>query len=217
VQEDDIVVVAPAPLADQGDQACESFAGIDGIEWQRLELACKPDRFDGGVVRDAVGRAGMARDDFHACFVERNIKQIGRFSRKRHDIGAHPRGLGVDINADDSRVWHCHGRTSDETGLRAGAAGAVHDGGWCKTQSRGLWFDLGNRRGIGDGAQRIRDSVGHKVRLVTLRLEIADERANGGIAVTGPRHVMELRAEQPVEKRVARGLVFRRRRFERPW
>ena len=90
----------------------------------------------------------------------------------------------------------------------------MHDRGWRKTQLRGLRFDLGDRRGIGDGAQRIRDAVGHKVGLVTLRLEIVDERANGGIAVAGPRHVMEMRAEQPVEKRVAGGLVFRRRRFE---
>ena len=49
---------------------------------------------------------------------------------------------------------------------------------------------------------------------MTLRLEIADQRANGGVAVAGPGHVMELRAEQPVEKRVAGHLVFRRRRFE---
>ena len=79
---------------------------------------------------------------------------------------------------------------------------------------RGLRFDLGNRRGIGDRAERVRDPVRHKVRLVTLRLEIVDERANGGIAIAGPRHVMQVRAEQPVEKRVARGLVFRRRRFK---
>ena len=48
---------------------------------------------------------------------------------------------------------------------------------------------------------------------MTLRFEIADERANGCIAVAGPRHVVEVRAEQPVEQRVARGLVFRRRWF----
>jgi hypothetical protein len=48
----------------------------------------------------------------------------------------------------------------------------------------------------------------------TLRLEIVDERANGGIAVTGPRHIMELRAVQAIEKRVARCLVFARRGFE---
>src|SRR3989454_9787604 len=81
VQEDDILVVAPAPLADQGDQARKALARIDGIEWKRLELACKADRFDGGLVRDAVGRARMARDDFHACLVERDIKQVGRFAR----------------------------------------------------------------------------------------------------------------------------------------
>ena len=81
VQEDDILVVAPAPLADQGDQAREAFARIDRIERKRLETAGKPDRFDGGFVRDAVGRAGMSRDDFYACFVE-----VGRFSRERHDI-----------------------------------------------------------------------------------------------------------------------------------
>ena len=162
MQEDDILVVAPTPLTDQGDQAREALARIDGIEWKRLELACKADRFDGGFVRDALGRARMARDDFHACLVERDIKQVGRFARKRHDIGAHPRGLGIDIDPDDRCVRHGHGGAGDETGLRAGAAGAVHDSGWCKTQSRGLRLDLGNRRGIGDGAQRVRDAVGTK-------------------------------------------------------
>ena len=127
VQEDDILVFAPTPLADQGDQAREPLARIDRIKWKSLELACKPDRFDCGFVRDPVGRPRMPRDDFHRCFVERNVKQIGRFSRKRHDIGSHPRGFGVDINPDDPCVWHCHGCTDDETSLRAAASGAVHD------------------------------------------------------------------------------------------
>src|SRR6266849_7843661 len=84
VQEDDILVFAPTPLADQGDQAREPLARIDRIKWKSLELACKSDRFDGGFVRNPVGRSRMPRDDFHTCFVERNIKQIGRFSRKRY-------------------------------------------------------------------------------------------------------------------------------------
>src|SRR4029453_17642532 len=83
-----------------------------------------------------------------------------------------------------------------------------------ETRVRCLRLDLGNRRGISDGAERIRDPVWHEIRPVPLRFEIADERANGCIAVTGPRPIMEVRAEQPIEKRVARGLVFRRRRFE---
>ena len=134
--------------------------------------------------------------------------------RKRYDIGSHPCRLGVDIDPDDFRVWHRQGRADDETSLRAGAPGAVHDSGWCEAQLRCLRFDLGNRGGIGDRAQGIRDAVRHKIRLVTLRFEIADERTNGGIAVTGPWHVVEVRPKQPIEKRVARGLVFRRRRFD---
>jgi len=85
---------------------------------------------------------------------------------------------------------------------------------WCEAQQRCLRFDLGNCRGISDRAESVGDPVGHKVRPATLRFEIADKRANGGITVTAPRHVMKVRAEQPIEKRVARGLVFRRRRFE---
>ena len=65
-----------------------------------------------------------------------------------------------------------------------------------------------------DRTQGIRNPVWHEVWLVTFRLEIADECANGGIAIAGPRHVMQLRAEQPIEKGVARGLVFRCRRCE---
>jgi len=50
VQEDDILVLAPTPLADQRDQAGESLARIDRIKWKSLEPAGKPDRFDGGFV-----------------------------------------------------------------------------------------------------------------------------------------------------------------------
>ena len=125
VHEDDVLVLAPTPLADQGDQARETLARIDRIKWKSLELARKPDRFDGGLVRDPVGGSRMPRDDFYPGFVERNIEQIGRFPRQRYDIGSHPRGLGVDINPNDPCVWHCHCRTDDETSLRAGASGAV--------------------------------------------------------------------------------------------
>jgi hypothetical protein len=76
----------------------------------------------------------MPRDDVHICFVERNVEETGCFLRECDDIGSHPRGLGVDINPDDPRVWHCHGGTDDETSLRAGASGAVHDGGRRETQ-----------------------------------------------------------------------------------
>jgi hypothetical protein len=59
---------------------------------------------------------------------------------------------------------------------------------------RGLRFDLGDRRGIADRAERVRDAIWHEVGLVAFRFEVADERANGGVAVTGPRHIMEVRA-----------------------
>jgi hypothetical protein len=71
----------------------------------------------------------MPRDDLHGRFVERNSKQIGRLARKRHNIGSHPRGFGIDINPDDPGVWHGGGCADDETCLRVSAAGAVHDGG----------------------------------------------------------------------------------------
>jgi len=57
---------------------------------------------------------------------------------QRHDIGSHPRGLGVDINPDDPHVRHCHGCADDETGLRAGTSGAMHDSGRSEAQMRGL-------------------------------------------------------------------------------
>jgi len=62
---------------------------------------------------------------------------------------------------------------------------AVHDRGWREAKSRCLRFDLGNRRGITDCAQGIGDPVWHEIRPVTLGFEIADEGANGRIAVTG--------------------------------
>src|SRR6266850_5923252 len=48
VQEDNILVFAPTPLADQGDQAREPLARIDRIKCKSLEPAWKSDRFDGG-------------------------------------------------------------------------------------------------------------------------------------------------------------------------
>ena len=60
----------------------------------------------------------MPRDDLHGRFVERNSKQIGRLARKRHNIGSHPRGFGIDINPDDPGVWHGGGCADDETCLR---------------------------------------------------------------------------------------------------
>jgi hypothetical protein len=56
--------------------------------------------------------------------------------------------------------------------------------------------------------------VGHEIWPEPRRPEIVDERADGRVAVAGPWHVVQVRAEQPVEKRVARGFVFRRRRRE---
>jgi hypothetical protein len=129
VQENDVLVLAPAPLADQGDQAGEPLAGIDRIERKRLEPAGKPDRLDGGFVRDPVGRPRMPGDDFHVRFVEGNIEQAGGFTRERHDIGAHPCGLGVDIDPDNPRVRHGDGGTDHKTRLRAGASSAKHDSG----------------------------------------------------------------------------------------
>jgi hypothetical protein len=203
VQEDDILLLAPTPLADQGHQACEPLARIDRIEWESLETAGKPDGFDRSFVRDPVGRSRVSRDDFHRGFVERYIQQIGGFSRQGHDIGAHPRGLGVDVNSNDPRIRHCQSCAGNETRLRAVASGAVHDGSRSEAQVRSLRFDLRNRRGIGDGAQGVRNSVRHEVWPVTLRFEVGYERVNGCIAVPGPRYVMEVCAKQPIEKRVA--------------
>jgi len=79
-----------------------------------------------GAYRVLTAAAAMAGE---IELAKASIKEIGRVSRKRHDIGSHPHGLGVDINPNDARVWHCHGCTDDETSLRAGASRAVHDGG----------------------------------------------------------------------------------------
>jgi hypothetical protein len=69
----------------------------------------------------------MSRDDFDRRFVERRFEQIGGFPRKRHDIGAHPRRLGVDIDADNARVRHGDRGAHDEASLRAGTPCAMHD------------------------------------------------------------------------------------------
>src|SRR6202000_856448 len=77
VHEDDILVGAPTPLADQGDQAREALARINRIKRESFKPARKSDRFDRSFVRDSVGRPRMPCDDFHGCFVECNTKQIG--------------------------------------------------------------------------------------------------------------------------------------------
>src|SRR3977135_4591309 len=69
VQEDNILVLAPTPLADQGDQAREPLARIDRIKCKSLEPACKSDRFDGGFVRGPGGRSRLPRGDLPPCLV----------------------------------------------------------------------------------------------------------------------------------------------------
>ena len=138
VHEDDILVRAPTPLTDQGDQAREPLARINRIKRESFEPARKSDRFDGSLVRNSVGRPRMPCDDFYPGFVERNIEQIGRFPRQRDDIGSHPHGLGIDIDPDDPCVWHCRGRADDETRLRAAASGAVNDRSWREARLRRL-------------------------------------------------------------------------------
>ena len=64
MQEDDIFVLAPTALTDQGDQASKSLARIDRIEWKTFEPARKSNRFDRRLVRDAVGRPRVTGDDF---------------------------------------------------------------------------------------------------------------------------------------------------------
>jgi hypothetical protein len=66
-----------------------------------------------------------------------------------------------------------------------------------------LAIDLGNCRSVGDGPKNIRYAVRDEARPVALRLEFADQRANGRIAVAGPRYVMQLRSEEPIEKGIA--------------
>ena len=72
----------------------------------------------------------MPGDDFDMCFVEEVASSRSDASlREGDDIGANARRLGIDIDADDARVRHGHSRAEDETGLRGGAAGTVHDRG----------------------------------------------------------------------------------------
>jgi hypothetical protein len=78
VDEDDIGVRRPASGADQRDQPGKTLAGVDRIERQRLQPTGQPDRLDGRVVRDAVGRAGMAGDDLDASGIEAQVEQVGR-------------------------------------------------------------------------------------------------------------------------------------------
>jgi hypothetical protein len=52
MQEDDILFLAPTPLADQADQAREPLARLDRIKRKSLELACKTDRLIVAFVRD---------------------------------------------------------------------------------------------------------------------------------------------------------------------
>ena len=164
-------------------------------------------------MRDAVGRSRMPRDDFHRCFVEGNIEQIGRFPRKRHDIGPHPRGLRVDIDPDDPLSLDRHGCTDDETGLGAGASRAMHDGGRREARCAACGSISQSSR-----HRRSRPADSRRRRARRRACTRAWDRREPRSRHCGRRSRARRggRAEQPVEEGVAGGLVFRCRGSDPP-
>ena len=96
-------------------------------------------------MRHAVGRTGMAGDDLDVGVVERELEQLGgRPAVGDHHVGPHPLGLGIDVDADHARVGQAGRRADHQPGLRAGAAGAMHDGRRREARCRRLLRDLGD-------------------------------------------------------------------------
>ena len=71
-----------------------------------------------------------------------------------------------------------------------------------------LLFDLHHSRGVADSTECIRHSIRDHERDASFGPQPFSEITDGCVSVAGPRHMMELGAKQPVQKRVAGRLVF---------
>ena len=74
VNEDDIVSLLPASVADERDQAGQTFSGVHRIKRKPFQAPGEPDRLDGRLVRNAVRRTGVASYDVHSRLVERYVQ-----------------------------------------------------------------------------------------------------------------------------------------------
>ncbi len=211
MNEHDILVICPSTSPHEPNQSGKCLARIDRIEHEAFESGPEPDRRHGSVMRYAVSGAGVAGHDFDIVRIERPAEQCGRGLAMGQDVGVHPFGLGVDIYADDARMGQAAAGADHEPRLRAATAGAMHDRRRCDAERIALPGDLLDGRGVGYGAERVRDTVRHDVRPAALRALPLGEGIDRAIAVAVPGHLVQFGAEQAVEQGTARLLVVDRR------
>jgi hypothetical protein len=154
-------------------------------------------------MRHAIGRTSVPGDHLDSGCVETGPDQIGCRVCIAEDVGAHALRLSVDIYADDRRLRHGHRRTDNKAGLGSRTARAVHDGRGPDALKLRLLGDLHDRRCVGDGAQGIGNAVRDAVGPAALLPELVAQRLDCRVAVSRPRHVMQVGAEQAVEQRIA--------------
>ena len=94
-------------------------------------------------VRHAISRARVAGDDLDGGLGERHIEQGGRLARKSDDVGAHPLGLGVDVDPENPVCGRHRAAPTARPACVPALPGAVHDGRRREAALRRLLFDLG--------------------------------------------------------------------------
>jgi hypothetical protein len=208
VYEHDILVL-PAAIADECNQASKTLARIDRIEWKSFQPPGETDGFNRCGMRNAVCWACVPGYNVNASLIERYAQSLCREARVADDVGSNSLWFSINVYADNARVRHGERGTNHKTGLRSRATAGVNNGCRCETLRCGLGRYLDDRRRIADRAKVIRNPVGHKVRLAPRAFERTNELANRCVAIACPGDVMKVSAEQSIEECVARALVLR--------
>lgn len=217
MNENNIRVGLPSLRSNKRDQAGQALSGVDRVYGQSFERSRKLDGLDGCCMRHAISRTGVPGDDLDMVLVEIGTDQIGCGSCVGDNVGTHALGFGIDVDTDDPRLRHRNRCPDNKTGLGSRTTGAMYDRGGANAESPRLLRDLHNCRCVGNRAEWIGNTVWHDVRPTTFCPEPVSQFLNRSVAISRPRYVMEMRAEQPVEERISRSFVLRAGGATRPW
>ena len=132
----------------------------------------------------------MSGDNFDVEVSNRHVQAHCSLMCHTRYVGCHALWLCIDINADYLRLRHACRSPYDQPGLGASTAGAMHDCRRANGENVCLLTNLGNRCGVDNCTQAIRDSMRHEIGAPTLLFELCNKFTDCGVPVPCPRHMM---------------------------
>ena len=195
---DDSFIRIEAALPREADQPGHALAGVDGIESQCLRAGGETDGFFRRRVGDAVGPGAERGCDFDSVIVPAVLEaeKGGGFAADAANVGGDALGLGVDVDADDTRRVIQGEQTSKESGLCPGAAAGVHDVGGIGVRAD----DLLRGEHVAHGAVCIGRPVGDEVGAASLCFQVVHDLTQAAVAVLVPRDVVDDRTVEAIER-----------------